>query len=87
MATEPVIRELTPLDLFIDLTTDHAAGARYRYRGTVVEKADDGWDVLAGDRPRDAQYAEIGWGANMEEAMTVANEHVDGFERVRRRAA
>lgn len=83
MEIPPVNRELSPLDLF----TDHAVGARYGYRGTIIEGVADGWDVLAGDRPRDADYAEIGWGASMEEAMIVANEHVDGFQRVKRRAA
>lgn len=82
MAIEPVIRELSPLDF----ATAHRPGARYGYRGTVIEAVDDGWDVLEGDRPRDAQYAEIGWADDMFGAMEIANEHVDGFVRVKRAA-
>lgn len=82
MEIPPVIRELSPLDLH----TAHREGERYGYRGTIIEGVAGGWDVLAGDRPRDADYAEIGWGATMEDAMIVANEYVDGFERIKRAA-
>lgn len=84
MLTEPVIDTISLDDFRIDLI-EHETGARYGYRGTVIEAVDDGgWDVLQGDRPRGAQYAEIGWGGTLYDALTVANEHVDGFERIKR---
>ena len=82
MSIQPIIRELTPHDRYLA----HEPGARYGYRGTVIEGVPEGWDVLQGDRPRDADFAEIGWGWDMYAAMEVANEHVDGFERVKRAA-
>lgn len=84
MTVQPVDRELSPLDCY----TPHKPGARYGYRGTVIVGIADGWNVYEGDRPMDADFAEIGWGSDMFDAMQVANEHVDGCERMPvRRAA
>ena len=54
------------------------------YRGCAIVGTADGWDVLDASKPSpDADFAELGWGADMYEAMSVANFAVDGFERER----
>lgn len=62
----------------------HDPNAFYIYRGCAIVGTPDGWDVLDASKPSpDADFAELGWGADMHEAMSVANFAVDGFERVR----
>lgn len=71
----PII-EVGPMDFHVTLRV----GSRYAYRGLLIVTDTDGLGAEVKD-PED-EDRDIGWGSTMFQAMSVANEFVDGFERV-----
>ncbi len=64
----------------------HDPDALYIYRGCAIIGRPEGFDVADATKPSpDAEYADLGWGANMYQAMAVANENVDGGIRLKSR--
>jgi len=81
------LRDRTPTPITAaQFDLPHDPDALYIYRGCAIIGRPDGFDVVdASKASPDAEFAELGWGANMYQAMAVANENVEGVMRLKSR--
>lgn len=69
------VTALTPLDFWRDIEPNGI----YSYRGMIIVGDADGSGASVGCL--ESPDEEYGWGSTMKDAMAIANEVVDGFER------
>jgi len=69
------ITDLGPLDCWRDIEPNGI----YSYRGLIIVGDADGNGASVGSL--ESPDEEFGWGSTMKNAMAIANEVVDGFER------